>query len=461
MPHLDSVLIVDDEVELREAICEYLHACNYEVAGAGTCAAALDIFRRTRPDAVVIDYALPDGNALEFMERLRTVDPVVPCIVLTGHGSIDLAVKAIKNGAEQFLTKPVELSALRVVLERAIDIHRTRKKELAGKSRQSRESVNPFQGSSEVIRQLEAQVEKVARTDCPILILGETGSGKGILARWIHEHSNRAREAFVDMNCAGFALELLETELFGHEKGAFTGAISSKIGLFEVAHRGTIFLDEVGDMDLRLQPKLLKVLEEHRFRRLGDVKDREVDTRMIAATHHDLSAQVRDQKFRADLYFRINMVSLHVPALRDRRQDIPELAQCILSRTAIELARPDLALENDAVEALTAYAWPGNVRELRNVLERAALLCDGNRILRRHLQFEPMTASAESADFDNLTLDEMERLHIQRALSLENGHVPRAAMRLGIPRSTLYHKLKAFSMAAAVEKAGIESGLVH
>jgi DNA-binding NtrC family response regulator len=448
MPHNDSILIVDDETLLREAICEFLGRFGYAGEGAGTCAEAMELFRRIRPEAVVIDYALPDGNALELMDRLKAVDPVVPCIVLTGHGSIDLAVKAIKNGAEQFLTKPVELTALRIVIERAIDTHRSRKKELAGKTRQPRQRVNPFLGTSERIRELQAQVERIVHADCPVLIMGETGSGKGVLARWIHDHSSRAREAFVDMNCAGFARELLETELFGHERGAFTGAISSKIGLFEVAHRGTIFLDEVGDMDTQLQPKLLKVVEERRFRRLGDVRDREVDTRLIAATHQDLAALVRTKAFRADLYFRINTVSLRVPALRERAEDIAELAQSILRHIAIDLGRPDLDLASDTLHALSAYAWPGNVRELRNVLERAALLCDGNTIQRKQLQFEANVDSTETPDMSRLTLAELERLHIQRVLELEDGHVARAAVRLGVPRSTLYHKLKEFAQAS-------------
>ncbi|MGH9521609.1 MAG: sigma-54-dependent transcriptional regulator, partial [Terriglobales bacterium] len=394
------------------------------------------------PDAAIVDYLLPDGNALDLMERFRAMDPMVPCIILTGHASIDLAVKAIKKGAEQFVCKPVELSALRVIVERAVETHRARKREVAGRSRASRECLNPFQGVSRAIRELEEQTARVVHADVPLLVLGETGTGKGVLARWIHEHSGRAREAFVDMNCAGFARELLETELFGHEKGAFTGAVNSKIGLFEVAHRGTMFLDEVGDMDPQLQPKLLKVLEEGRFRRLGDVKDREVDVRLIAATHCDLPSLVRSGGFRSDLYFRINTVALRVPALRERREDIPDLAASFLMRTAAELGRTGLALSPDAIDALRTYDWPGNVRELRNVIERAVLLCDGMSVQPRHLQFESAVTAPQASDFAALTMAEMERMHIERVLELEHGHVARAAERLGIPRSTLYHKLK-------------------
>ena len=447
MDKRDSVLIVDDEPAVLQTLCDFLHHCGFAVASADSCARAADAFRTGRPDAAIIDYVLPDGNALQLMDRLRAIDPLVPCIVLTGHASIDLAVKAIKHGAEQFLCKPVELAALRVVVERAIENHRARKRELAGRSRTARESVNPFVGASDAVRNLETQAARIVGADCPVLILGETGSGKGVLARWIHEHSVRAREPFVDVNCAGFARELLETELFGHEKGAFTGAVASKVGLFEVAHRGTMFLDEIGDMDAQLQPKLLKVVEEGRFRRLGDVKDREVDTRLLAATHQDLSELVHAGRFRADLYFRINTVALRVPALRDRREDIPELATTFLLRTADELGRHELALAPEAVDLLRNYDWPGNIRELRNLLERAALLCEGTTIHGRHLQFE--AAPAAPRDGALLTMAEMERTHIQRALALENGHVARAAARLGMPRSTLYHKLKEMAMAGA------------
>ena len=442
MDKRDSVLVIDDEPYLLQSLCEFLDKAGFAVSFATSCKQAIDAFRLGPPDAAVIDYLLPDGNALDLIDRFRAIDPMVPCIVLTGHASIDLAVKAIKSGAEQFVCKPVELSALRVIVERAVDAHRARKREIAGRSRLPRETLNPFQGSSSPIRALEAHATRVVQADVPVLLLGETGTGKGVLARWIHEHSGRARDAFVDMNCAGFARELLETELFGHEKGAFTGAVSSKVGLFEVAHRGTMFLDEIGDMDPQLQPKLLKVLEEGRFRRLGEVKDREVDVRLITATHRDLPSLVRSGGFRSDLYFRINTIALRVPALRERREDIPELAAALLRRTAAELGRPRLELSAEALDAIRTYDWPGNVRELRNVLERAALLCEGEVVQRRHLQFETVVDALQVPDFDGLTMEQMERMHIQRVLELEHGHVARAAVRLGVPRSTLYHKLK-------------------
>src|ERR1700722_2261789 len=242
----------------------------------------------------------------------------VPLILLTGNGTIEMAVQAIKEGAEQFLTKPVQMAAIAVVLERALKNQRNYQKQLAGKAKERRESVDPFVGVSPAIRQVAEEAEKVCGSQCPVLIAGETGSGKGVLARWLHDHSARSEEAFVDLNCAGFGRELLESELFGHEAGAFTGAVTKKLGLLEVAQRGTVFLDEIGDMDLQVQPKLLKVLEEQRFRRLGDVQERRWDIRLIAASHENLADLVRTKKFRSDLYFRVCTVSIRVPALRER-----------------------------------------------------------------------------------------------------------------------------------------------
>ncbi len=390
-----KILVVDDEAELRSAIADFLKSRGFDVYEAESCKSAICEFRKSRPDSVILDYALPDGNALDVLRQIHSIDATIPIIILTGHGSIDTAVAAVKLGAEQFLTKPVELSALAVVLERALENQRNRQKQLAGHTRQQREAIDPFVGQSEIIHNLKDQATRVAGADCPVLITGETGAGKGVLARWLHEHGPRSREAFVDINCAGFARELLETELFGHEKGSFTGAINSKLGLFEVAHRGTIFLDEIGDMDMQLQPKLLKVLEEKTFRRVGDIRDRRVDTRLIAATHQDIATLVHEKKFRADLYFRINTVVLKVPALHERLQDISTLAERILGKTAAELSRPNVRLAQESIDAMRKYAWPGNLRELRNVIERAVLLTDQDVLQPKHLHFEPAPTSCK------------------------------------------------------------------
>jgi DNA-binding NtrC family response regulator len=358
---------------------------------------------------------------------------------------VDLAVRAIKEGAEQFLTKPVQLEALAVILERLIENQRNRQQQLARRTRLARELRDPFLGTSAAMRALSVEARKVAPSDSPVLIQGETGSGKGVLARWLHENGPRAEEAFVDLNCAGLSREFLETELFGHEKGAFTGAVASKPGLLEVAHRGTIFLDEIGDVDAQVQPKLLKVLEEKQFRRLGDVRDRRVDIRLVTATHQNLGELVREKRFRQDLYFRISTIPLVVPSLRERREDVPALAEQILEALAARWGHARITLEPDAAAALSAHSWPGNIRELRNVLERAVLLSGRAALGVRDLRFEAAEATAAPYELDR-TLIEVEREHIERVLRAEGGRVEAAAKRLGIPRSSLYQKIKRFGI---------------
>ena len=440
----NRILIVDDEPGVRFGIRDFLELQGYEIDEAENCREAQDLFRSSRPDVVIADYMMTDGTALDLLPRLKEINPDTPLLILTAHGSIDLAVRAIKEGAEQFLTKPLELPALAMILKRLLENQRNRHKQLASRSRQERRAVDPFIGESPKIRALAEQAKKVLATESPLLILGETGSGKGVLARWLHENSPRAEEAFVDLNCAGLTRELLETELFGHEKGAFTSATASKQGLFEVAHRGTIFLDEIGDVDLQIQPKLLKVLEDKRFRRLGDVRDRQVDVRLIAATHQDLGKLVREKKFRDDLYFRVSTIPLAFPPLRERIEDIPTVAQYLLEKVAADLGRGEISLEPESIRALQSYSWPGNIRELRNVIERAVLLSGERTISIKDLQFDGNSGSRTHYLDTNLTLSELERQHIERVLQEEQGRVEKAALRLGIPRSSLYQKLKKY-----------------
>lgn len=445
----NKVLVVDDESGVRFGIRDFLEQHGYEIEEAESCEDAQRLFRTSRPDIVIADYMLPDGTALDLLPRLKEIDAQIPLIVLTAHGSIDLAVRAIKEGAEQFLTKPLELPTLLVILQRLLQKQRNHHKQLASKSRQVRQAIDPFIGTSPAIRALADQAKKILSTESPVLILGETGTGKGVLARWLHDNSPRAEEAFVDLNCAGLSRELLETELFGHEKGAFTSATASKQGLFEVAHRGTIFLDEVGDVDLQIQPKLLKVLEEKRFRRVGDVRDRQVDVRLLAATHQDIGQLVRDKKFRDDLYFRISTIPLSFPALRDRIEDIPTMAQYLLDKVAADLGRGELRLDESSIKALQAYSWPGNIRELRNVIERAVLLSDQKNITLKDLHFDGHTQVGTPFLDTRLTLVEIEKQHIERVLNEERGRVEKAAKRLGIPRSSLYQKIKKHQIATS------------
>ncbi len=438
----NRILVVDDEPGVRFGIRDFLELQGYEIEEAESCHDAQHIFRTSRPDIVIADYMLPDGTALDLLPRLKEIDSEIPLLVLTAHGSIDLAVRAIKEGAEQFLTKPIELPTLQVILQRLLEKQRNHHKQLASKSRQVRSAIDPFIGTSPAIRALAEQARRILTTESPVLILGETGSGKGVLARWLHENSPRAEEAFVDLNCAGLSRELLETELFGHEKGAFTSATASKQGLFEVAHRGTIFLDEVGDVDLQIQPKLLKVLEDKRFRRVGDVRDRQVDVRLIAATHQDIGQLVRAKQFRDDLYFRISTIPLSFPPLRERIEDIPIMAEYLLNKLSADLGRGEIQLDDSCVKALQAYSWPGNVRELRNVIERAVLLSEEKNIGLKDLHFDGHAKVGAPSLDSRLTLLDLEKQHIERVLQEERGRVEKAAKRLGIPRSSLYQKIK-------------------
>ncbi len=441
----ERILVADDEPDVRFTIAEHLQSLGYAVEEADSCAQAVARFRAGRIDAAILDYSMPDGNSVELLPRLRQLEPEAPIVILTGQGSIALAVQAIQAGADQFLTKPVELPALALVVERLVAKRRAGRRDVAGRRREARQAPDPFLGTSPAIRGLAEQARRIALADNPVLLEGETGTGKGVLAAWLHANGPRAGEAFVDLNCAGLSQEFLESELFGHERGAFTSAVSAKPGLFEMADRGTVFLDELGDMDLQVQAKLLKVVEEQRFRRLGDVRDRQVDVRLVAATHVDLKARVASRAFRSDLYFRVSTLPLRVPPLRERREDIPLLAERLLERIGREVGRPRLELEPDALAALQERDWPGNVRELRNVLERAALLSDQDRLTRRHLRFESADASAPPAGLSG-TLAEIERRAIEQALAAQGGHAGRAAQQLGLPRSTFYARLKAHGL---------------
>lgn len=448
---MPKILIVDDEPGIRFGVRDFLESEGLEVDEAESVATAEKAVRETRPDVIVLDHMLPDGTALELLPRLKEQDPSLPIVVLTGHASIDLAVKAVKEGADQFLAKPVELPALLVLLRRLLESQRERRRQIAGRTRQARDEIDPFVGSSAALRKLADEARRVAHSSSPILIEGETGSGKGVVARWLHRNGSRSDEPFVDMNCAALSREFLETELFGHEKGAYTGAVSSKPGLLEVAHRGVVFLDEIGDMDLQVQPKLLKVLEEKRFRRLGEVRDRQVDIQLIAASHQDLAAMAQEKKYRSDLYYRISTIPLRVPPLRERPEDIPVLARRLVEGFSRDLGRRGLRLSDAAEDRLGQYSWPGNVRELRNVLERALLLSERDVVQADDLRFEgPAPAAPEQGAGPGapLTLEELERQHIARVLQGLGGRVAEASQRLGIPRSTLYQKIKKYGITS-------------
>src|ERR1700681_645206 len=422
-----KILLVEDDDDLRRAYASHLTASGFLVEEAEDVAAAHQIFRATRPDIAILDFRLPDGTALDLVPRCKELEPTIPIVVLTGLGSMELGVSLIKSGAEQCLAKPVESSALLLIVHKVLENSRNQQKQLANAVRRRRVVLNPFLGESASMRRLAETAAKVANSQSPVLIQGETGSGKGVLATWLHENGPRAEESFVDLNCAGLTKEFLESELFGHEKGSFTGAINTKPGLLEVGHRGTIFLDEIGDVDFNVQPKLLKVLEEKKFRRMGDVRDRFIDVRLIAATHQDLRQMIETKTFRSDLYFRISTVPLAIPPLRERQDDIPAIAHSLLLRICSDMALPRAQLSGKAVERLRSYYWPGNIRELRNVLERALLFSDRPVLEAGDLAFEPHPEDHSTSYKPDWTLEELERFHISAVFSGEHQNVERTA----------------------------------
>jgi DNA-binding NtrC family response regulator len=437
------ILFAEDE-SFGEAVQTFLEVNGFEVSWQESAAAVLKTAEAFTPDLILLDYSLPDGNALELIPRLKALHPNCASIILTGRGSIELAVECMQVGADHFLTKPVRLEALLSVIQKVLTGQRDTRTAKSARLKMS-DAPSPFIGNSRIIRELEHEARRLGTAQSPIFIQGETGAGKGVLARWMHRNGPRADEPFVDLNCAGLSRELLESELFGHEKGAFTGAAAAKEGLFEVANRGTIFLDEIGDMDVAIQPKLLKAVEEKRFRRLGETRERQVDIHLISASHADLRAKVVAGTFRQDLYYRIAALPLRVPPLRERSSDIPALAELLLRNIGTELGRTNLSLTREVIEQMQSYHWPGNVREMRNVLERAVLLSRSGALDRLELHSEP----ASSLHGSEGSLQDAQREEILRVLQEQSWNVSAAAKLLGISRSGLYTKIKQYGLRPA------------
>ena len=419
-----------------------LTADGYEVLPAESCRGALDRLRSAKPAAVVAEARLSDGNALDLLSRVKDEGTDAAFIVLAETIDLSIATQALQDGADQFLIRPVNRLALLLVLQRAIENRLHRRRERQREATRQREPIDPVVGESRIVAELHERAARVLESDRPVLIQGETGTGKGVLAAWLHRRSPRSEEVFVDLNCAGLNRELLETELFGHEKGAFTGAVAAKTGLFESADGGTLFLDEIGDVDLQVQPKLLKVLEEGRFRRLGEVRDRTARVWLIAATHQDLAELVAQKRFREDLFYRISTIPLRLPALRERAEDIPALAEQFLVRVSADLGRRPPALSPAAMRRLQAHSWPGNVRELRNALERAVLLSSADTLDAEALGLESRSVPVQQGPDRLTTIREAERILIERMLGEEKGNIERAATRLGISRSSLYQRIQ-------------------
>ena len=451
------ILLAEDDDHIRTATSTALVRAGHEVVEARDSTECLLKFEATRPDITLLDYFLGDGTALEIIPKLKGIYPA-PVFVITGRGTIDLAVRSMLEGADQFLTKPVEYRALLSLIDKTLEKERLKRTHEARWAVRQRRKLDPFLGVSSSIQKLAVDARKFINYDIPILIYGETGTGKGVLASWLHENSFRRDEAFVDINCACLPKDLLESELFGHEKGAFTGAVNAKAGLLEMAHKGVAFLDEIGDMDVNVQPKLLKFVEDGLFRRLGSVRDIRADLRLICATHHDMQSLVEDNKFRLDLFFRINTACVHIPALRERREDIPVFVDYFVNVLRQELAGPQLKITDSAMHALQSHDWPGNVRELRNVLERAAIVADHNTIDTEHLVFQ--LASFPSARKngggglkpEDMSLKHLEAVQIARALEMSGGSVERAAVQLEIAKTTLYYKMKTHGITCRAAK---------
>jgi DNA-binding NtrC family response regulator len=440
----ERVLIVEEEKETRGILRDYLEDKGYEIATAETCALTEQIWRTSRPDIAILDYSLSDGNALGLIPRLKAIDASVPIIILTGYGSIDLAVEALKLGAELFLPKPADLSTLYLLIQRCLESRRNHRQQLAKSIGSSRGIMDPFLGQSDTVRRLADLAHKLALTDGPVLIRGEAGTGKRTLARWMHLNGPRANELFIDLNCGEVQGSRLEAELFGEADDSRGVVPRRRTGVLEIARRGTVFLDEIESLDPQIQPKLLKVIDEKQFRKLRELCDRRVDVRFIAATQHLAAPQLLRKHVRDDSHYRNSWTSLSLPPLRERIEDLPILSAQIIAEVAAELGTGNLELGDGALRALQGYSWPGNIRELKNVLERAVLLTGKDISPDQDVRLDARIEQCLSGIGRSGTLEEMEREYIQQVLRKEHGRVQSAARKLGIPRSSLYHKLKQY-----------------
>jgi DNA-binding NtrC family response regulator len=445
-----SILLIEDEITLAKNICAYLSRYEYEVRVATTGEAGLAELDTFKPDIVILDFNLPGMNGVEALTRIRAIDRQIKVIMITAHGSIDLAVEAMQAGAYHFITKPIALSKLRLLLEKACD------------------AVDSLLGASSAMQALRHKLHQIIDaeqalqdTDAPaVLILGETGTGKELVARALHFKGRRRDKPFVEINCASIQPHLLESELFGHERGAFTDARERKFGLFETADGGTLLLDEIGDMDITLQARVLKVIEEKTVRRVGSTRDQRIDVRILAATHRSLETLVQEGKFRSDLYFRLRIIQFEVPALRDRGDDALFLARHFLAVHGARYGRKQMSFDASAEKRLRLHSWPGNVRELRNIVEQAVLLAPSEVIDADQLNLcsqrffmgpdEPAGVEMhEAAGFprEGVQLANVERELLLRALRHTDWNVTHAARLLGLSRDTMRYRIDKFGLA--------------
>jgi two-component system nitrogen regulation response regulator NtrX len=452
-----TILLVDDEPQILQALSGLLQDEDFEVLTAAEGEAALRLVKDELPDLVMLDIALPGKDGLEILKDLKDQHPALPVIMISAHGSVENAVKATRLGAYDFIEKPPHADKILLAVRNALEMAR-----LSDENRRLRQQAIPDReiiGASSAIQEVRNKLRLVAPTTASVLITGENGTGKELVARALHFQSRRSHRAFVEVNCAAIPEDLIESELFGHEKGSFTGATSRRQGKFDLAHEGTLFLDEIGDMSLKTQAKILRILEEQRFERVGGSRPIQVDVRVVAATNKNLEEEIRKGSFREDLYHRINVIPLHVPPLRERRGDIPLLAQYFLEELARENQAPPKTLTPGALEVLAARPWPGNVRELKNFIWRISLLAPGLVIDADDLPLEQsMTANYTGSVSALLTLPDFrearaqfEREFLKRKLEEHGGNVSATAEAIGLERSHLYRKLRTYGLEMGKE----------
>jgi len=440
-----SVMIVDDEEGIRESLSGIFEDEGHEVLTAGSGEEALRALKEQTPDVILLDVWLPGIDGLETLKEIKGLNPDLPVIMISGHGNIELALKATRAGAYDFLEKPLSLERVLLVAQRALE---KRTIEIENKTlRQDRIKKWRLVGNSPKMIQLREQIEMAGKSNGRVLILGESGSGKELIAHLLHEHSSRVEKPFVEMNCAAIPQELIESEMFGHEKGSFTGAFERKKGKFELADEGTLFLDEVGDMSLTTQSKVLRVMETQEFQRVGGNKNIKVDVRIIAATNKDLIEEAKKGNFREDLLYRLKVIPLSVPPLRERKEDIPVIVGHFLSYFAEEYGQKPKTITEDGLKALESYEWPGNIRELRNMIERLVIMTPSNMITAKNIM---MISAARSDYFVFNTLkearDSFEKDFIIKKLEENNWNISKTAEILDIERSNLHRKIKAYDI---------------
>jgi nitrogen regulation protein NR(I) len=461
------VLIVDDELNIRRVLAAMLKREGYEVTTAADGEQALAVLQKTPVQVVVTDLVMPRLSGLELLQRVAAQYPDVPVIMITAHGTVDSAVAALKAGAFDYVTKPFEQEELKKVIAKAARAHEIETQNV----HPSEGERPPLVGQSAAMRQVFEMISRVADSPSTVLITGESGTGKELVARELHHGSSRRDKPLIKVNCAAIPKDLVESELFGYEKGAFTGAVGSKPGRFELADGGTLFLDEIGEVPLEMQVKLLRALQESEFERVGGIKTLRVDVRLIAATNRDLKALIADGRFREDLYYRLNVVPISLPALRERREDIPPLVSHFVEKYNRRLGKKVERVEEEAMQLLLSYSWPGNIRELENLMERSVLFADGPVILAASLPdslrekgaaptpvaaLGPLGAiaapsGASMKEIVRLAQAELERELIARALEETGGNVTRAAKKLQISRKSLQVKMKELGLRGAEE----------